>query len=353
MPLTLLIDGQRHEGWTSGTVTRALETISGTFQVVVSDRAPGEATPRPIRPGQFVRVLLDADTVITGWVDGVSTRYDANSHELTITGRDRTGDLVDCSAASEPGEWHDEGLEAIVKALVAPFGISVSTNADTGAAFRRFRVEEGETVYEAIERACRFRGVLPLSDGQGGVVLGRPSRNRASTQLRFGDNILAATGTISWTDRYSDYLILGQQPGNNFFSPEEIAHVRAEARDPGVSRHRPLTVVAEQGMDTMEAETRINWEAVVRTARSRSATVTVAGWRQQLDGGDLWQPGQLVDIVDPLLGLNREMLVSTVQQSISGAGTLSALTLYPEDAFLPRIDTQRASTEDQRTGWWD
>ena len=125
-------------------------------------------------------------------------------------------------------------------------------------------------MFEAIERACRFRAVLPLSDGKGGLVLGGPSRSRTSVRLERGINILSASGTASWLARFSDYTLLGQQAGGaGGFTAEQVAHVSATARDGGIDRHRPLTIIGEQSLDETEAKARIQWEANVRSARAR------------------------------------------------------------------------------------
>ena len=157
-------------------------------------------------------------------------------------------------------EWRDATITDIVSALCAPFGIGVTASAPVGEPFRRFRIEEGETVFEALDRACRMRGLLPLADGRGGLVLGRPVRDRASVRLERGRNILSAQGEASWNGRFSEYTIYGQQPGDDFLTPEASAHVVASVRDAQVSRHRPLTVIAEQALTEAEAGERVRWE---------------------------------------------------------------------------------------------
>ena len=351
--VSLVVAGRRLGGWTQATVTRSLETIAGRFQIAVSERDPGADVPRAVSPGEVCSVELDGDVVLTGHVDSVSVGYGAESHGITVVGRDATGDLVDCSAASSPGEWKDATLTEIASALTEPFGIEVRAEVDVGAPFRKFRIEEAESVFEAIERACRFRGVLPLSSGDGALVLGAPSRTQADVRLERGENILEASGESSWIDRYSEYTLLGQQPGSDEIGVEDAAHVRATAADPGVTRHRPLTIVGEQALDTAEAQARIEWEASVRAARARSATITVQGWRET-EGGALWAPGRLVRVTDGWLGLDRELLVSTTVQSISDAGTLTRLVLYPENAFVRRIEAEAtAEAEGTATNWWD
>ena len=358
MTLTVSIGGEAYSGWTAGSVVRSLETISGTFDIQVSDKAPGIMSRRPIRPGQRCAVGLNGQQVLSGYVDDVSPSYSPRSHSVRITGRDATGDLVDCSVPVAPGEWKNERLEAIVASLVRPFDIRVFTNVNIGAPFALFRTEKGESVWEAIERACRFRRVLPLSDGNGGLILGRPSRTSAEVILQRGQNIIAAKGKSSWVDRYSEYTLLGQQPGTDGLSAENISHVQATAKDDGLDRHRPLTVVAEQGLDNAEAQARIDWESVIRAARSRSIEVTVQGWFEHPEGV-LWHPGRLVRIVDDWLGLDRELLVDRVEQTVSERGTLTTLTLYPEEAFLPALVTEPVevpvdATAPQRdaSGWW-
>ena len=353
MTVSLIISGREHVGWTSATVNRSLETISGAFNIALSEREPGERTPRTIRPGDSCRVQLDGDTVVSGYVDTVTVDYDKGSHTIAVRGRDATGDLVDSSAATSPGEWHNETLENIASALTEPFGIPVRAEVDTGEPFTRFRIEEGESVFEAIERASRFRAVLPISDGAGGLVLGGPSRSRSSVRLERGVNILSASGTASQVGRYSEYMLLGQQQGGSWFndelSAEDIAHVQATAQDRGVGRHRPLTIIGEQSQDNAEALERIQWESNIRAARARSARITVQGWRESPDGA-LWRPGRLVPVADDWLGIAQTLLISSTSQTLSASGTMTTLDLVPPDAFSQRAEPR----QDQPLGssWW-
>lgn len=324
----------RYAGWTAARVTRSLEQAAGTVRLTLTDRDPGRVPVRALRaPGARVRVALDGETVITGWIDAARQRYDAGSHSIELAGRDAVGDLVDCSAASAPGEWHGARLEEIVTALAAPYGIPVVAEVDTGAPFRRYRIEEGETVYEAIERGCRMRRVLPLSDGAGGLLLGRAARDRAGVVLRRGDTILSAHGESDWTGRYSAYRVLGQQPGGDFLGASQAAHVHGAARDPVVTRHRPLTLLAEQALDDAEAAERAAWEASARAGRARRLTVRVRGWRERGDVGPLWAPGRVVPVDDDWLGVHTDMLVVGVLCELDDAGTRTTLSLSSTTAW--------------------
>ena len=133
--------------------------------------------------------------------------------------------------------------------------------------------------------------------------------------------------------------------------PNRWRTYRPTARDGGVDRHRPLTIIGEQSLDEAEALARIQWEANVRSARSRSVRITVQGWREVPDG-DLWEPGRLVFVADDWLGVVQELLVSATSQSLSSAGTTTTLDLVPQDAFVQRaepMDTGGALGAD----WWN
>ena len=350
--VTLTVDGLIYGGWKSVSVRRSIETISGTFSLSVSERWPGQQALKAILPGQKCLVTLDGETVITGYVDDVAPAYSATSHEVSIDGRDVTSDLVDCSAIHSPGEWQGLRLEAIVTILAKPFGITVTAVTDTGEPFRSFGIEPGETAFEAIERACRMRAVLATSDGRGGLNIIRANKtngntSRASVALKRGENILEASGRLSHRDRYSQYIVKGQQPsGADQIPPEQLAQIRGEATDPGTRRYRPLQIIAEQSVDGASAQDRAIWEANVRAARARRISVVVQGWRERPDGG-LWSPNRLVRLSDDWLAIDQDMLIVGVTFSKGDRGSRTELSLMPPGAFELKAEPE----PEEDAGW--
>jgi prophage tail gpP-like protein len=335
----LYIGHKVYAGWKSVRVSRSIERIAGSFTLNVSDKTPGETAIPSIPTGSACRVSVDGETVISGFVDRVSPTHNAEEHELALSGRDVTGDLVDCSAVHVPGEWHDQKLEAIVKALIEPFGISLHVGTDTGAAFRRFRIEEGETVFEAIDRGCRQRAVLPMSNGVGGLVLGRAGQSRMDAVLQFGVNVLSASADLTHIDRFSEYTVKGQQPWAKYLKPEDQAQLVGKAVDPNVRRYRPLTLIAEEATDKDASVDRAKWEANVRSARAQRYTVKTQGWRCT-EKGDLWKPNRIVAVRDPWLGVDADLLITDVAFLKGDGGSTTALRLCPTGAFELREEAE-------------
>ncbi|EPV9276039.1 phage baseplate assembly protein, partial [Salmonella enterica subsp. enterica serovar Newport] len=204
----LTVDGKLWEGWTEMSVSRSLKAIAGEFDLSVTTRWSA-AAPRVIREGQPCTVRLGTDTVLTGYIDDFIPSYDAENVETRVMGRDKTGDLVDCSVVHSSGKWKGVRLEQVAADVCRPFGITVITETPTGEAFASVVLEQGETGFELLDRLAKQRGVLLTSDGAGNLIITRASSVRAGVSLVLGKNILAARGRFSWRERNSQYIIKG------------------------------------------------------------------------------------------------------------------------------------------------
>ncbi|EGJ49055.1 phage baseplate assembly protein [Desulfocurvibacter africanus] len=324
----LLVDGTLYGGWQSIRIRRGLEQVAGSFELSITERWAGQDTPRPIRPGAACRVLIDGVAVITGFVDDVAIRYDSKDHTVEVSGRDATGDLVDCSAPST--QWKGRTLTDVARSLCAPFKIGVRADIDVGGPFKTLKSSEGDTVFEVLEAAARVRAALLVSDGLGNLVVTRASSKRVSTALELGVNVLSGDGSFSHKDRYSEIAIKGQSAGAEGWSGEAAAQPKAVAKDSRIKRHRPLTIIAEEQIDSAAAKVRAEWERNVRFGRSQRLVYTVDGWRHR-DG--LWTPNMLVPVRDAFLGITADRLLTGVALILDGEGLRSELTLVPPEAF--------------------
>ena len=334
-------------GWLHANVMMTMDAVAGSFTVGLTDRWPGGGPARPIKPFAPCRLLLDDEPLITGYIDRVSPNGTHDDHTVTITGRDKTSDLVDCAAT---GEWHGLKLDAIVAQIAKPLGISVRKDVDVGAPFERFRIQEGEQAWPAIDRACKARGVLAVADGNGNVLLTRAKMSSGDpAPLILGGkdgNVLSFSGDFSAEERFSVYTIKAQQ-GGLAGTPEDRAHVIAEARDIGVTRYRPMTIIARDRMDAAAAKTQVQWECNVRRGRATRATYTLAGWRTA--SGKIWRPNTIVRVRDDSrwMSIDSDLIVVSVRLEVSGDGMLTTLDLTDPSAYLP----EPPPSKKEELGW--
>ncbi len=190
-----------------------------------------------------------------------------------MRGRDKAGDLYDCSTIEGTGEYKNLKVEAIVTRICAPFGINVSTNVDTGEVIPTFNIEQGMSAFEAIQKVCSMRACLAISDGRGGIQITRSGTSRAGGQLIEGNNILAATASYDVSERFSEYICKGQKQGDDNLSTDAYTMNVANIEDANMKRYRPLVIVADGEATKKDCETRAKWEANVRRGRSDNSTL--------------------------------------------------------------------------------
>jgi prophage tail gpP-like protein len=275
-------------------------------------------------------VRIADERVITGWVDGIHVGFSSNDHTVELNGRDATGDLVDCSAAS--GEYLNLKLDALAAALVKPYGLKVMADVEVGDAFPKFGVQEGESVHECLERAARMRGLLLCSDGVGGLIITRASTERLAVCLRRGTNLLEAHVQHDHRERYQTYTLKGGTAGSDDGWGESVSARKEVVQDSNISRHRPLVILAEGQGDGVTLHRRATWERNVRAGRAARVTCTVQGWRPE-PGAPLWRPNRRISFEDDWLGVSGEFLIVSTTQTLSDDGQKTELVLSRPEAY--------------------
>lgn len=176
--LTLNVAGVEFAGWTACAVTAGIETAARSFSVRATVRYPGESNPLRIAPGMPCAVLLGDELVINGWIDAVAPKQDADTSEITVTGRSRTADLVDCSCLDKPGQFAGMKAEEIAAALAKPYGVDVVAEVSTGAVFGRKawrkRVKTGVPIVEISAITPKLYFGTELANAGGPVSLAKP-----------------------------------------------------------------------------------------------------------------------------------------------------------------------------------
>lgn len=328
--IQLAVAGTRYGGWKKININRGIEQIAGSFEVTVTERWPDQIAQRKIKHGEEVTVYIDDAPVITGYVDDVLPSYDSGNHELVIAGRDKTADLVDCSAEHKTGQWINRTLKQIADDLCKPYGITVIDLVGDAKKFKLYKINDGESVFEALSRAARIRGVLLISDGLGHLVITRAGTGRVLAPLIKGHNILSASATLSDRDRYQTYVVKGQHQGFDDTSPADNSARKFTITDKQVGRYRNLTLLAEDQADTDDCKKRGTHERNLRAGRAERAQVTINDWQHETG---LWQPNEIVTLHDDWLGVNGNLLIVSVAFKLDEGGELTTLEVARKEAF--------------------
>lgn len=327
----LLVGALKHSGWTELSVTRSIEQFVHSYRATLTDQWADDHKPVPLNAGDPAEVYINGRRRVSGYIDEDSISYSARSQSLEISGRSKTGDLVDCAAIHKGGQWRDTGLLRIAKDLCRPFGITVSTRVSLGKRFTNpnFKLQEGETAFDCIARGARMRGVLMLTDSDGNLVFDRRGTTKVTTVLERGRNILSGSVKRSWADRFSRYTVKTQASGTDE-SYGKAATLQRSATDRGINRHRPTIIMADNEDSGTELQRRVVWERNVRAGRGLTASYTVPGWEHS-EG--LWNENTLVRVIDASARLDDELLITSVTQTRGAGGTKTRIELTFPEAF--------------------
>jgi prophage tail gpP-like protein len=329
--LALKVGGKKYSGWTTVQITRSMEQIAHSFSVSYVDKMLPEAEPLSIKEGDAVKVSIEDDDVIDGWVDISDISYDDASHRAYVSGRSKACDLIDCSVIHSPGSWIDRDLMQIASELCAPYSIGVVAEADIGEKLKYFAIQEGQTVFDVLNQLARIRGLIIISDAGNNIIFTRAGTEKIKTKLELGKNIKRGNRTGNITDRYSQYIVKGQTPGNDEWNGVKAAQQTATVSDDTVSRYRPLIIQAEDTMTGSEVEKRATWERNTRMGKSQKLKyVYLMSWHH---AAGLWEPNKLVSIKDDFVGINDELIIVSVNYMLNEQGKSTEIELTRKEAF--------------------
>lgn len=345
--MKLEVDGAAYENFTGATAALRLDALSNTFDF---EAVAVDGTPLPFKGGEACRVLVDDITVVTGYIEIVDINYDATGHSISISGRDKTGDLLDSTIGAIPDIRPPMSLQQVIETVLNHLSIAGVIVVDTvvpplfNKAEDLGAPEPGESAFSFIEALARKRKVLLTSDSGGNIVITRsePTDNGGVLQNVLGaedNNVLVGSVSYDRTGRFNVYRFAASQNPVALFNagtPDLAALVDQSDgfSDQDIRVGRQLVLIAENPASKAENVDRATWEANIRKARGRVYSVTVAGYRHGgYAGGPLWQINELVTVKDDFAGIDAQMLVNTVTFNFDATGRTTTLSLVEKDAY--------------------
>jgi prophage tail gpP-like protein len=330
------------QGWQSVQIQRGLDDVADAFDVVLSSPLSSRPPPIPIREGSAVKLRYGDDLLLSGYIDRVSESSSASAFRLQIAGRSAAKDLIDCSAVHK-GAWRGMTLDKIAAAIAEPFGLHVSTDV-LGLPTETFRLQDGETCWEAIDRLVREHGLRVVSDPSGHLNLTRTGSTRyPDVVIERGVNIVE--GGIERTEdaRFSQYIFKASLAADDESYGEGNA-TKFAVEDEGVDRYRPLIVQLEGGGKKNAARLKeaAAWERNVRAGKSQTLSYRVVmpgavgrSWEMP-NGHGLWTPNTIVTVRDKNHDVDGEFLITQVTLRRSVTGTEALLELTHPEAYEPQ-----------------
>jgi len=352
--LVLKVNGVNTYGWTTASIVKSMEQLSSTFDLTVAADKPPSPGLYNFKVGDLASIYLQSNKIIEGYIIDMPIDYDTVSHNLAVSGMDKTGDLVKCPHYDIRGfgQWRNQNTFQIIQDMVGKFGILVDNRVSNPGLkdLESFRVNEGETIFNVITRLCKQNNCLMLSDGIGNLILDRAGTTSILDVLELGRNVKRGGISQNNSERHSTYIVKGQNKSSDFRTFNDYISGSAIAVDSDVDRWRPLVIIADSKTDIQGMQNRANFEANQRAGQSRTLTYKTSGWFRQ--DKTPWEINRLVRVKDRFVGIDGVYLINSVNFTISeGLGFETHITLvHPITYQFPPAPEEVKTASDKATG---
>jgi prophage tail gpP-like protein len=341
--VSLSIGGRTHAEWESYEIDSDLLVPADAWHVSLG--LNGKSVPAEVVIGAEVLVKVGGETVLTGYVDDVGEPISKSGHTLSLSGRDRAADLLDC--ACPIFNKQEATLSQIVAAIATEFGdFNKRIDADSVRSRKKIAVDIGVTAWDALARVAESNGLWPWFEPDGTLVVGGPDYSTpevATLILRRdgdGNNVLSLDKQESMAERYSKVTVYSQAPGSHSGGLDSIGKpdVSGFKEDTTVKRNRPHVVIDNE-CDT-PAACRSRATKLLNDGKLKSFTLSaeVKGHRIAAPGspsdGMLWKPGQRVRVISDPHGINGVFfLMARKFKRNRSDGTRTELTLKEDGVW--------------------
>lgn len=363
--VSLLVDNKRYSGWESVEIISALDTIARSFNLGISLNTPNSWSLKDFLVGKKVQIFIDDDLVLSGYIEQTPVSYDANQKTISIAGRSKTGDLIDCCAfpSGEPipdvkewenkvtpkgtvvpyakttaRNWKNEKIERIIANLIAPYGIKLISEVNLPDIKNNFSITNTDKIIDSIRNLTKNADLLFSDNENGDLVLVKKATNEAdkqTTKIVLGKHILRGSAKFDGTKIHSKYFVVGQDKGSNTSFGKQISSPSADADSSfDIGRPRYICTKAKGQSNNNNCQKEADGDAKYYANEFYKATYVVQGWRY--DDIHLWKVNQLVQIEDPFLckdGVQWHLIKSVKFSLTNQGGMTTELEVVPPDGF--------------------
>lgn len=335
----LVVDGVGYTGWHSVSIKRSLNEPVDSFELGVFDQWSGGRVR--VRNGAPYQLFVGDSLISTGYLCKVSRHYDSKTRSVSVSGRSKAADLIDCSYPidTDPSSWNGLTVLQICNAIAKPFGVAVRD--DSGLADQvlpQLTVNVGDKAMDVIQSCMRIIGARLVSMANGNLQIVSASLHKLATPLELGKNVISADDDDNLENRYSLYHVTSQKNGHDTQGVDSIESNRTDAVMKRL-RYRPLTIAPSTMINSQsEADALARVACNVAAGESHTTTYEVHGW-QHSEG--VWTPNNQVKVVDAECGWNDWLMIGTVTLLLDEEGQRAHITVLPVSAYDITAEPQK------------
>lgn len=349
------VNGRRLEGFRSLSYTDNFEEFTSGFTATYSVKELLSTSRREpinlIKTRDRVRLFIDGNLKMTGYVQRTEPSWDANSRIVTIFCVDRTYDLIKSSMIEK--EYLGTDFIKLARNVLddndfKEIKISSSLNLTKiqqeekegsffGEDVNTGLSNKGKNIFSFLDEYNeKIQGIL-RTDESGNIEIVRESSqatkgNLISTKNNPNNNIKQASLVQDDTKLFRYYQAESQLDNSSF--TETATSQTAIYEDVSVNSKARKIINAKTSSTQEELLKLAKWHATLAKAQSQTYTCVVQGYYTDKQATELWRPNRLVKVIDDKNTLNGQFLIRgvTLNKDVD-SGSTTTLRIVPKGAF--------------------
>ena len=352
--INLDVNGVRYDGFKTMSYSRSMENLSGTFRFDASTEGKRYT---PFKGQEECKIIIGGQTVLTGYIENLTYSYSIDSHDIIVSGRDKSADIIDNTVIGDIEFKAPISLENIIKNTLSKSEIDLDV-INNVPGLQLFEEDEltaadvGENMFGFLEKYCRKRAVLLNSDGNGNVVITRAAEdelngiiiNSIDNTDNKKNNVKNASINYDFTRRYNKYFVRSQGSlaalirvdSSEEMGLDTIESKEGSAIDDIIRPSRSIEIQSETSATVASDIERAKWEANIRRTRSLIYNCNLNHLFVDSANKVIYEPNKLIRVKDDFCDIDATMLIQSVSYNMSvDSGTSVDLTLVPKDSYQP------------------
>lgn len=348
------VDNNNYMTFKSFNVKRSIDDVCGTFSIELSRPPSGK---NPFKSQDVIDIVLDGVQVMRGKIYETQLDGTAIEDNITIAGRDITGDIIDSTVPEGAKVFSDGvGMFDIASKIITSLGLgeTIPILNLTGEKIEPFSKDElvtvdaGTTVAEILMKYATKRQLFINTGPTGQLVFfkanGSDSGNVLVNKFKSNENnVIGYKTKFNTSERFYRYICYSQD--SNGWDALDM-NTAGVAFDTQIATHRQLEFMMEEGGKQSEVKLRAEEEANIRKARAFEYEALVQGFKQKTP----WQTNKFIEIQDEKSGISGQHLVKSVEYSLTNdRGRTTKLVCTHRDAYTLQAAIDKRSKTG--TGW--
>lgn len=338
------VNGVKFMNWISASVGRSIDNLCGSFSFTTSTQLNF-----PIGANDLVQIYVNDTLKLTGYPDTFNGGKSKYGHDITISGRDITQDIVDSNVPAEAANLEGGTLKELIESVINGLGITnikvIEQVEEEIAPFETFLNEDeieqsaiDQKAFDFLRSFAHKRQVYLITDPEGNIVIFRPNRNNLLNgtlnvnSAWVNDLVLSTNWENSPKDKFA-IISCGSQENLQYSSlDEDSANVLGIATVDGVRLSRRRNIVAEESMFTEECKLRAEQEANILNMKSKRYICELTG--VQSPDGTQWEIGQHINVIDRDVPVSGILLIKSYSMGLTlDGGSRTALTFTQPSSY--------------------